>query len=83
MAEKKKHTFVVHYGFDIKSPKAVDLAYYERDSFELEGNSITDFDTDLIKQKILQMANAKCKKGQDVIYANYHRIEKKPKRRKK
>lgn len=82
MSEETK-TFLVHYCFTIKDPKQEELAYWERDVMEVEAKSMKDIDTALIQQRIRQMAEDKIEgKNQEVIYANYHKIEKKRKKRK-
>lgn len=75
MAGKK--TFIIHYGFDIKNPKAYDLAYYERGTFEMDADSMGSIDTSLVRQRIRQLAEKHVKKNQQIIYANYHKIEEK------
>jgi len=74
-----KKTFVVHYGFDIKNPKSSEIGYYERGTFEMDAESSASLDTSLIRQRIRQLAEKHVKKNQEILYANYHKIEEKKK----
>lgn len=78
----KEDVYLVHYCFTIKDPKKDELSYWERDVMEVEASSLATVDTGLVQQRIKQMAESKIKnKKEQVIYANYHKIEKKAKRR--
>ncbi|MBS7358600.1 MAG: hypothetical protein KIG84_08205 [Bacteroidales bacterium] len=70
--------FEIHYGFDIKNKKNdYELSYWERGTFDIEEPSKAAIDTAELRKEILNMAHQACKKGDYVIYANYHKISKK------
>lgn len=81
----KRKTFIVHYYITIKDPKEIDLILWERATMEIEADNLSSIDTDVVKERIRQIAKDKAEytKGLD-IDSNYFKIvEKRKKRRSK
>lgn len=80
----KRKTFIVHYYITIKDPKEIDLILWERATMEIEADNLSSIDTDVVKERIRQIAKDKAEytEGLD-IDSNYFKIVEKRKKRKR
>lgn len=66
----------IHYSFEIKDTKTGDIIYWDRGTYETDPTNRSAPDGDTIRKRIHQIAEEHCtKKGHEVCYANYFRIE--------
>lgn len=69
-------TITIHYGFDIRDKRTLELTESERGTFDIEIGQREQFDSIRIQDTIRKMAKERIEsKYEEIIYANFHKIE--------
>lgn len=68
-------TYVVYYSYVIYNNKKEAVSNSKKGTIEVEASDINNVNTGRIRDEIRRLANKACKKDEEILHANYYKIE--------
>lgn len=68
-------TYVVYYSYVIYNNKKEAVSNSKKGTIEVEASDVSSVNTGRIRDEIRRLANKACKKDEEILHANYYKIE--------